>query len=307
MARNLNRRKFFGNSLAFSAGMAAGLSLEEKTLLAQQAAGSDSTAPEERITGLPKGKIGKLEISRLICGGNLFSGFAHSRDLTYASALMLHYFTDEKIMDTLQVCEENGINTAILRCDAHIVRALDKYRKERRGKIQWVAQTYPDENNLTENIQLAIDNGAVGAYMQGGIGDRFVANGRLDLVDKIISFVKGNGLIAGIGSHLLAVPVACEQQGLNPDFYFKTFNNDVYYSAGPQQVVDFFKKVQKPWIAFKVLGAGVVAPGEGFRYSFSMGADFINVGMFDWQVKEDIKLVKEILAGDLKRERPWRA
>ena len=30
---------------------------------------------------MPMGKIGKLQVSRLICGGNLISGFAHSRDL----------------------------------------------------------------------------------------------------------------------------------------------------------------------------------------------------------------------------------
>jgi len=36
------------------------------------------------------GKIGRLSISRLICGGNLFSGFAHSGDLVYVSSLLKH-------------------------------------------------------------------------------------------------------------------------------------------------------------------------------------------------------------------------
>ena len=31
--------------------------------------------------GMPRGKIGKLEISRLILGGNLLTHFTHSRDL----------------------------------------------------------------------------------------------------------------------------------------------------------------------------------------------------------------------------------
>ena len=53
-------------------------------------------------------------MSRLICGGNLISGFAHSRDLIYVSRLLKEYFTDEKVFQTLSICEAHGINTAIL-------------------------------------------------------------------------------------------------------------------------------------------------------------------------------------------------
>ncbi len=46
---------------------------------------------------------------------------------------------------------------------------------------------------------------------------------------------------------------------------------------------------EKPWIAFKVLGAGVVKPRQGFELALRMGADFLAVGMFDFQVKEDAR------------------
>ncbi|MFH1069291.1 MAG: hypothetical protein V1794_06675, partial [Candidatus Glassbacteria bacterium] len=260
---------------------------------------------KEPVTGLPKGRIGSLEVSRLICGGNLFSGFAHSRDLIYVSELMTHYFTEDKIIETLTLAEQNGINTAILRCDEHIVRVLTRYRKERGGKIQWIAQTYPREEDLTSNIQLAVDNGAVGAFPQGGIGDTFYKDGKFDLLAKAIAFIKQNGLAAGVGSHDLNVTRTAEQQQLGCDFYFKTFNNEDYNSEPVEQIAAYFKSVKKPWIAFKVLGAGLLQPKVGFLRAFSLGADFINVGMFDWQVRDDAQIAKDILTRKLERERAW--
>jgi len=45
---------------------------------------------------LPAGKIGNVTISRLICGGNLVSGYAHSRDLIYVSPLLKPLFHGRK-------------------------------------------------------------------------------------------------------------------------------------------------------------------------------------------------------------------
>ncbi|MCE5271784.1 hypothetical protein LLH00_10935 [bacterium] len=305
MRSSVSRRSFVRQSLAFSGASlaAAGLSLEHTALQAAQAAAPAADSP--RVTGLQKGRLGKLEISRLLCGGNLFSGFAHSRDLVYVSGLLKNYFTPEKIMDTLQVAEENGINAAVLRCDEQIGSVLERYRKERGGRIQWIAQTYPKLDNLYENVQYAIDHGAVAAFPQGGVGDTFVTGGHVDELGKVLEFMKKNGLVAGIGSHMLAVTAAAEKHGLNPDFYFKTINTAGYETQPPAEVAAFFREIDKPWIAFKVLGAGAVLPQDGFKMAFSQGADFINVGMFDFQVKEDIVAVRDLLAGNLDRQRPW--
>ena len=65
--------------------------------------------------------------------------------------------------------------------------------------------------------------------------------------------------------------------------------------------------VKKPWIAFKVLAAGAIHPRDGFRFAFENGADFINVGMFDFQIREDAILAQQILA-DINakgRQRSW--
>jgi NAD(P)H-dependent flavin oxidoreductase YrpB (nitropropane dioxygenase family) len=65
--------------------------------------------------------------------------------------------------------------------------------------------------------------------------------------------------------------------------------------------------VKKPWIAFKVLAAGAFHPRDGFRFAFENGADFINVGMFDFQVVEDVNTAIDVLSSLKNRTRPWHA
>jgi hypothetical protein len=286
MPKSLNRRHFMGKSLVAGGALTAGLTFEHQPLLARLKGKTMPSQAESSAAALPMSRIGKLKVTRLTCGGNLFSGFAHSGNLLYVSSLLKHYFTPEKIMDTLQISEESGINTAILRTDDH---------------------TYPKIDNLRENIQLAIDNGAVGAFMMGGIGDDFFKQGRLDLIGEVIHFMKRNGLAAGVGSHMLDVPKAAEREKIDPDFYFKTFNAVGYESQEPAEIGAFMKTVKKPWIAFKVLGAGRAKPRDGFDLAFKLGADFVNVGMYDFQVKEDVAMVKEIVNVHAQRERSWSA
>ena len=304
--KSLDRRRFLKKSLwASGAGLLAAASLEEQALLAR-AADPPPAAPDPPANGLPVGALGKLKVSRLICGGNLFDGYAHSRNLIYVSRLMREYFTPEKIMDTLALCEAGGVNAVIALCGKHMIDVLGRYRKERGGKIQWLAQTLPGDQDMT-NVKLAIDNGAAAAFIQGGVGDRLVGQDRLDTVGKVIQFIQQNGLPAGVGGHALKVPQAVEAHGLAPDFYFKTFNNVGYSSQAPEEVAAVMKPIARPWIAFKVLGAGAVKPESGFHMAFSMGADFLCVGLFDFQVKEDIRIATEVLSGNLQRQRPWRS
>jgi len=287
-----------------SGGLAAGATFEHRPLLAKMR-GQTAPAPDSTRGGPPMGGIGPLKITRLICGGNLFSGFAHSGNLLYVSGLLKHYFVEDKILDTLQLCQESGINTALLRTDDHIVRILKRYRKERGGRLQWIAQTYPKIGNLKENVQMAIDNGAVGAFIMGGNSEAFYKEGRVELIGEVIAFMKQNGLVAGVGSHLLAVPKAVEAMKIEPDFYFKTLNNVGYTSEDPAEIAPYMKTVKKPWIAFKVLGAGRIEPREGFDLAFGTGADFVSVGMYDFQVREDVALLKEVVTAHAKRQRPW--
>ena len=232
MERELNRRTFLRGTVAVSAGSTLALSLEEKALLAQMQKDKPATNPTTHIKerkGVPCGKIGNVTISRLILGGNLIGGAAHSRDLIYTSQLIRNYFTDEKIMETWQIAEEAGINTMSAWSSKQFLRVFDRYTKERGGKIQWLGHT---SFNI-DSIKTAIDNGAVGIYVCGDPTDRCVKSGRLDLLAKAISLIKDNGLFAGIACHAIRVLKAIEAAGIEVDFYMKSLHHDNYWSAPP--------------------------------------------------------------------------
>jgi uncharacterized membrane protein YphA (DoxX/SURF4 family) len=281
------------------------------------------------IKPVPKGRLGNIEIGRIICGGNLISGYAHSRDLIYISTFLKRYFTEKKVMDTFWLCEQTGINTTAVSARPHEVDILKDYWKQG-GKIQWIAPTYPKENNYKENIDFAIDNGASAAMIMGNVGDQWARENKFELMAKTIDYIKSKGVPAGLAGHEIATIKKAEEYNVGADFYMKTLHSRNYWSWKPEQekdkmvidnytvdnywdrdpddTIQFMESLDKPWIAFKVLAAGAVHPKDGFKFVFEKGADFACVGMFDFQIVENANLLTEILdKKDFKRSRGWMA
>jgi hypothetical protein len=322
MAERIDRRKFIKTTLAATAA----LSLEEKALFAKP---KDSPKPTEKKESklMSTGKIGNVQISRLICGGNLISGYAHSRDLTYVSPLLKKYFTDEKIMETWSICESRGINTCIIYAgDKRAVRLFKRYKDEYGGRMQWLSQTEPNSLNIERAVGEALEYGASAVFLVGNLGDRWTFEGRVGLIEKFVDCVKKHSVPAGVACHSIQTPIAVETAGIDVDFYMKTMHSENYWSRRrpgqnksvidnyavdnywdmtPQQTIEFMGEVKKPWIAYKVLAAGAIHPRDGFKYAFENGADFACVGMFDWQIEEDVALAEKVIKKYEKRKRPW--
>lgn len=325
MATPIGRRNFLKGAVISATAATTAFGLEEQILMSHLAqAGDASPLPDTLLTTMPQGKIKNLSMSRLICGGNLIGGWAHSRDLIYVSQLFKSYNTDDKILETLRLCEEYGVNTILTNPVSGAI--INRYWNEKGGKIQWLSEVHPNPDDFKTTVRSAVDNGASMAYVQGGVGDRLVADGQLELLAKTVAFIKESGLPAGVGAHSIDVVIACENAGIDPDFYVKTLHSEDYWSArkpdqpaevirnphdnfwcvDPARTIETMRHVSKPWIAFKVLAAGAIHPSQGFKYAFENGADFICVGMFDFQVADDADMAISALA-DLKRERPWQA
>jgi len=83
------------------------------------------------------------------------------------------------------------------------------------------------------------------------------------------------------------------------------YQHDNIWCVDAAETRDFFKNCKIPWIGYKILAAGAIRPEDGFKYAFESGADFICVGMFDFQVIEDANVVSNTLNSGLNRERKW--
>jgi hypothetical protein len=326
MTARLSRRRFIAGSLAATA-VPAVMSVEEHRLLARTPAPAEPTTPVVRSDRW-MGAIGHVRVSRLICGGNLMGGYAHSRDLLYVSDLITRYHTAEKMMETWAICEEQGVNTMIVyQGDAQCIEAYARYRA-RGGRIQFIAQVDPDPKDLKAAVTKAVDLGAVGAFLVGNTGDRWSKAGAVGRVAEFVGHIKDAKLVAGVAGHELRTPRVCEAGKVDPDFYVKTFHDQSYWSKQrpeqdtdvidnygvdnywcrePEQVVSFMAGVRKPWIAYKVLAAGAIPPKHGFTYAFQHGADFALVGMFDFQVAQNVATAHEVLGSVTSRDRAWMA
>jgi hypothetical protein len=325
MKSNSSRRTFLKKSAAATLSVPLIKSLEEYALAAQEGVASPPATAAPKAA-LPAGTIGKVKISRLICGGNLISGYAHSRDLMYVSPLLKHYFTDEKILETWALSEQHGVNTMVLHpADTRAASLYEQYRA-RGGRIQYLAQLSPAKDDLKTDVKQAKDAGAVGAFLLGNLGDTWTRDGDVKLIGELLANIKGQGLIAGVAGHELRTVMAVEKAGLAPDFYMKTLHDtnywskrrpdqmkevidnyavDNYWCMDPKETIAFMSEVKRPWIAYKVLAAGAIHPRAGFQHAFQNGADFAAVGMFDFQIAEDAEAAREAIKAAQNRDRDW--
>ena len=284
------------------------------------------------MSAMPTGKIGELELSRMMLGGNMLSHYNHCRDQSYVFRLLEHYNTPEKLTETFEIAEEHGI-TGMNVHQVDSVHQLLKQHRDRGGKMKWIWCPCEDTDDLdayrTEVMHEA-ELGCDAFYIWGCHSDPLVEQGKIDTMGKILDIFRETGRPAGIGCHDLEVVKVSESQDLNPDFYVKTFHHHDYPSGpkvpacelkhstdeyvgywdrDPEATREFMQTVEKPWIAFKTMAAGTISPENAFPHTFEGGADFMFTGMFDYEIAGDVEIFLSVMAAveAAGRARPWRA
>ncbi len=295
----------------------------------------DEPAVAAKRNKMPVGKIGNLTFGRLMSGSNLISMNMHARDLDYVSALATHYNTEQRVLMTLKRCEEHGINGIVLKSHNFKRFRLSKYWDEWGSQMKWLADVITTDINKYEKLlDEHLELGASAAYLWGGASDIWYHQNKKDNIIRAYEIMRKYDFPVGICAHRIEPIKFCEKEGLKPDFYMKTLHHDRYWSAHPranrrfiemfekesedhaeyhdnmfccdfEETIDFMQDVKVPWIAFKVLAAGAIDVMDGLRSAYAGGADFICLGMFDFQVQEDVALTCKAIAESTNRKRRW--
>lgn len=190
-----------------------------------------------------------------------------------------------------------------------------------------------DKKLFYENIDRAIDFGVDIIQVQGNWCDWLVRDNRLEVIHEMLGHIRKQGITAGLGAHSVESLIACADQGIIPDYYMKTMHHDRYWSAHPREnrvpfevdgknyldhnrfhnnmfclfperTVEFVSQTTVPVMGFKVLAAGAIEPKDGFKWAYDNGADFICVGMFDFQVVSNVNTAIDCL-NNVNRTRKW--
>ena len=230
--------------------------------------------------------IASHHVTRLIIGGNPYSGISHRS--AAASKAMIDYYTTQQIMADLRQAEQNGINTVLARADRHIMRTLNEYWNAG-GTIQWIAQTPKDTEyaDLNEYLQLIARYKPIAIYHHGGTTDKLYAEGRLGSLHESLKHIRDLGCAVGIGTHDPQVLKYCYTEGYDVDFYVcalynHTRHRELYLPDDRYAAFAAIQAIPMPIIAIKVLAAGRNEPREALELALEniKPTDAMAVGMY---------------------------
>jgi len=258
---------------------------------------------------LPRVNFCGLQVSRLILGANPFGGFSHQnpeRDLE-----MKTWYTPERILETWARAEAAGINTIITNNETpHVIDTVRQYLADG-GALQWIGQlAIGSHPSMLESLDDAVATGAKGAYFHGGLVDKAFVEKDEETLRTWVDHARSLKLPIGVAGHAPQVHDWVDSLDL-VDFHVVCFFNcgSLHAGAGHRfRLADVapaaacVQRLEKPCIAYKIMGAGRVDPLMAFEYAFEniKPGDVVNVGMHrgdkDNMVEENVAMVEEILS-----------
>ncbi len=260
-------------------------------------------------------QFGNVSISRLIIGGNPFSGFSHQTP--EMDRKMRKYYTTDRIKRTLAEAEDLGINTHLGRVDHHVMRFLLEYWNEG-GRIQWIAQTCPEVGSIMHCVGNAINGGAKACFIHGGVMDNLVAENRTAEIPEAIARIREAGMAAGVAGHTPRV-FAWAEENIDVDFYMCCYYNPSNRDHRPQHVagederfhdddrdrmVATIANLSKPAIHYKVFAAGRKTPEDAFGFVAEnlRPQDAVCIGIYSEDNPEMLREDVEIFSRSLLRK-----
>jgi hypothetical protein len=263
MSPGMNRRHFLKTGLAAAAAVAA------------MGAPGRAGGAEEAAKPLPAIKLGTLEVSRFLLGSNPFWGYSHKNP--QLDEEMKTWHTDERI---IQICDEAarcGLTTIVSAPDQRWLDLWARYRAGGGKLTVWVAQCHGPGAQMTEEIDRAVKGGAKAVFIQGHRVEQQFEKGKFDVLRAWLDRIKNAGLPGGFAAHWPNIHPELEKRKFPTDFYFQCCYNitrpnpmgEPYHEADRKAAMETIAQIEKPVVAYKILGAGRLRAADGFEQAFN--------------------------------------
>jgi len=279
----MKRRDFLRTGAALAIGM---------TAVAPRSAPGAADRPVQTPT-LPTVRLGTLEVSRLILGSNPFWGYSHKS--AQLDEEMKRHYTDERIMEILDEAADCGLTALASPPDARWVDLWARYL-EGGGRLKiWLSQCHGNPEQMNDEIDRSVRAGAGAVFIQGARVEEQFGKGNFDVLRSWIERIKEAGLPAGAAAHWPEIHPELERRRFPTDFYYQCFYNvskgENYNPAEREKALATIERLEKPVIAYKILGAGRLPASEGFEFAFSHIArkDGVCVGIYARKAIDQIR------------------
>ena len=260
---------------------------------------STASAKESAVAGeMPKIKLGKYSISRLVCGNNPFNGGSHTS--VFLDEEMRRYYTPEQTLKTLRRCQDVGIN-----CWQGNGKVEVYHRLVEEGRpIHFLSAGHSRPGSVADMAKA----GCIGLAMSGEAVDVLYKTGKIDQVNDYLKEVRDSGMLVGVSTHMPAVVDIVESRGWDVDYYMTCVYErhrsaadlekllgqapipvgEVYLPLDPPRMYHMIQQTKRTCLAFKILAAGRLSQHketleECFRSAFAniKPGDGVIVGMYD--------------------------
>lgn len=226
---------------------------------------------------MPQVRIGEQHLSRLVIGGNPFSGNSHFSPA--ADDDMRRYHTSVRLLEDLRRAEKWGITALQSRGDNHMIRLMQDHWLAG-GRLQWWAQTASERADVLVNIRQIARAGATAIYHHGTRTDALWREGRIDQVEPYLRAIRDTGCLVGLGTHIPAVLAYADEHHWDVDFYMASLYNlgrtpresalvnpaaaseERFLDSDRPLMLQAIRATSRPVLAFKVLGAGRLAQSQ---------------------------------------------
>ena len=248
----------------------------------------------------PMTQIGGVDVSRLIIGSNTFHG--HSHFSAARSEWLREYFTDDKVIEVLTACVEEGLNCTVALQRKDYANQISQVEKATGKKIHYIATPAGKTlDDLKVGIRAAADLGCTFCFPHTSWTDSRVlpAENRIVEAPEALAYIRECGMIPGWSTHRPETVTVSDRNGYDAESYIQICNSVGFLCAVETDwTARLIQNTPKPVVCIKPLGSGrvMVPNGLGFVYANIKPIDTVAIGMLSVQeAKEDIEIARQCI------------